>query len=102
MSSLLQRFSLRSIKFNSPVIAILLALWIVILVCAVSSIISQPFTKRQRIFWLVLVVCFPLVGLLAYLPFSFKRDDLPQLTLAKAKKKKKHGLDRGGGSDADF
>jgi hypothetical protein len=32
----------------------------------------------------------PLLGVLAYLPFSFNKEDLPHIFLAKAKKSKKH------------
>ena len=89
MSTFFQRFSLRSIKFNSLVITTLVILWIAVLSCVISSILAQPFSKRQRTFWLVVVVSIPLLGVLAYLPFSFNKEDLPHIFLAKAKKKKK-------------
>ena len=89
MKDLLLRFSLRSIKFNWIVVAALVLIWLSVLASVVSSVLAQPFSRRQRIFWLTLVIAVPLFGVLAYLPFSFKKEDLPHIFLAKAKKSKK-------------
>ena len=73
----------------------LLLIWAAIVYCAIVSINSQGFSERQRRLWLWIIVCVPLLGLLAYLPFSIRREDLPQVFLMKihkdrASKKAKH------------
>ena len=70
MSEILSRFSFSAAKFNSQVLAALILVWLVVLLTALSSIFAQPFTTKQRIFWILLVVFLPVLGLLIYLPFS--------------------------------
>jgi hypothetical protein len=41
----------------------------------INSILSQPFSSRQRTFWIVVVIALPLVGALAYLPYSTRKDE---------------------------
>lgn len=89
MQTLLHKFSLQSAQFTSEVTAATLIIWLMVLACVVTSILAQPFTDRQRRFWIALVVLVPIVGLLAYLPFSFRREDLPQLFLMKREKHKR-------------
>ena len=89
MTEFFQRFSLRAIKFNWQVITALLIIWVAILTCAISSIFAQPFSKRQRLFWLAIVIGVPLFGLLAYLPFSFKKEEMPHIFFVKSRKSKK-------------
>jgi uncharacterized membrane protein YhaH (DUF805 family) len=89
MQDFFNRFSLRTIKFDWPVILVLAVIWLVVLGCVISSILAQPLAGRQKTFWVAVVVCVPLFGVLAYLPFSFKKEDLPHIFLAKAKKSKK-------------
>jgi hypothetical protein len=79
MDSLFQRFSLESIKFNSFVLAAMIAIWLVVLACTVSSILAQPFSRGGKIFWCVFVIAVPLIGVLAFLPFSFSREELPDI-----------------------
>lgn len=64
------RFSLDAVKFNSQMLICLVAIWLVVTGTAISSIYSQPFSKKQRLFWVLLVIFLPVVGLLIYLPFS--------------------------------
>lgn len=92
MSELLNRFSFQFSKLTVPVLAALGAIWMVILICTISSILTQPFSKTQRLFWIAIVVLVPFAGVLAYLPFSIKREDLPQIFLAKPKPRPKRGL----------
>lgn len=66
-------------RIDSLVINILLALWLTITLCTISSILSQPFSKKQRLFWILLVVAMPLFGILAYLPFSINKDDVSDI-----------------------
>lgn len=83
MSEILNRFSLEAAKFNSQVFLSLFLVWIAIVYCAVLSVNSQGFSDRQRRLWIWILVCVPLLGLLAYLPFSVRREDLPQIFLMK-------------------
>lgn len=89
MSELFHRFSLQTAKVNWQVGLCVFLLWSIVIGCTISSIVSQPFNRQQRNFWITLVVCLPLVGLLAYLPFSFSKEELPHFFLPKSKKEKK-------------
>ena len=86
MSELLNRFSLEAAKFNSQVFLALFFIWITLVYCAVISLKSQGFSDRQRRLWTWIIICVPLLGLLAYLPFSVRREDLPQVFLMKIHK----------------
>src|SRR3954463_9523232 len=86
MSEILSRFSLEAAKFNSQVFLALFLIWVALMVCALASLNSQGFTDRQRRVWFWIILCVPLLGLLASLPFSIRREDLPQLFLLKANK----------------
>jgi hypothetical protein len=86
MSELLNRFSLEAAKFNSQIFFSLLLIWIALVYCAVVSLNSQGFSDRQRRLWIWIIVGVPLLGLLAYLPFSVRREDLPQVFLMKIRK----------------
>jgi len=86
MSEILNRFSLDAAKFNAQIFLSLLVIWMAMVGCAWISINSQDFSPRQRRLWLWIVVCVPLLGLLAYLPFSVRRQDLPQVFLMKIHK----------------
>lgn len=102
MRQILNRFDLHAAKFDSQVFVCLLILWAVVLVCAIISINSQRFSARQRRFWILTVTTVPLFGVLAYLPFSIRREDLPQIVLMRfqkdrvLKKTKKNQLPRSG------
>ncbi len=83
MTQILYKFTLQAAKFNAPVLICIGLVWLIVVGCAITSILSQPFTERQRTFWIAVVTFVPVVGLLAYLPFSFRKEDLPQLFLVK-------------------
>jgi membrane-bound metal-dependent hydrolase YbcI (DUF457 family) len=87
MTQLLYKFTLQSAKFHPAVLICVALVWLTVIGCAITSINSQPFTPRQRNFWIVVVTIFPIIGLLAYLPFSFRKEDLPQLFLSKRHKR---------------
>ena len=74
MSELLSRFSFDAVKFDNQLLFFLVIIWVMVLACAVHSVMSQPFNKRQRWFWILLIVCLPGVGLLSYLPFALTKD----------------------------
>ena len=84
---ILRKFNFTSGQFNSQIGWCAVLLWCVVVACTISSILSQPFNKRQRIFWIAVVVAIPLVGVLAYIPFSFRTEDMPHIFLPKAQKK---------------
>ncbi len=86
MSGILNRFGLEAAKFNGQVFLSLLLIWLALVLCAVISIRSQNFSQRQRRLWIWIIACVPLLGLLAYLPFSVRREDLPQFFLLKMHK----------------
>jgi len=94
MSEILNRFSLEAAKFNGQVFLSLLLLWAAIVYCAILSINSQGFSQRQRRLWIWIILCVPLLGLLAYLPFSVRREDLPQVFLMKIQKDRKLNINR--------
>lgn len=74
MTELLNRFSFEAAKFNYQVAICLGVIWLAVVGCALFSIQSQPFSPRQRWFWILTILCLPGIGLLCYLPFSLSRD----------------------------
>ncbi len=89
VTHILNHFSLQAAKWNGMVVFVLIFIWIGVLTCVVSSILAQPFERSQRIFWIALVILLPLFGILAYLPFSFRKEELPHLFFRKKKRAKK-------------
>src|SRR4051812_41767834 len=81
MIEAIRRFSLEAAKFNGQVFFFLFVVWAVLVFCAVTSIRSQGFSERQQRMWIWVVLGVPLLGLLVYLPFSVRREDLPQILL---------------------
>ncbi|MEQ1859107.1 MAG: hypothetical protein ABMA13_04160 [Chthoniobacteraceae bacterium] len=74
---LLYRFDFQTAYWDLRVAACLALIWLVILACAISSIRSQGMGAVQQRMWMVFVAAVPVVGLLAYLPFSVRRDEMP-------------------------
>ena len=101
MSEILNRFGLEAAKFNSQIFLSLLLIWIALIACAVVSIRSQGFSERQRRLWIWIIVGVPLLGLLAYLPFSVRREDLPQVFLMKIHKDRALKKVKSGGPSGD-
>ncbi len=52
-------------------------IWCVTVVCALTSVWSRPFGRWRKALWTVLVVGLPVVGLVAYLPFSLGEELFP-------------------------
>jgi uncharacterized membrane protein YhdT len=77
VSELLNRFSFSTAKWDNTIAICLLAIWVIIVICAISSVRAQGFSDWGRRFWIAVIVVVPVLGLLAYLPFSFRREDLP-------------------------
>ena len=85
MSNLLNRFSLHATDWNGWVAAALIMIWVCVVICVISSILAQPFDWKQRLFWIALVVLLPIVGILAYLPFAFRKENLPLIFMRTGK-----------------
>jgi uncharacterized membrane protein YhaH (DUF805 family) len=77
MQKLIYAFDYSSIKFNTQILLCLIGIWVVIVGCVISSINARPFSDKERRFWILLVTFVPVIGTLAYLPFSFHHDELP-------------------------
>lgn len=88
---LLYRFDFETAHWDARVAVCLFLIWTVILICAVSSIRSQGFSAGQQRLWITLVTCVPVVGLLAYLPFSVKQDDMPHYFRFRPKDRRSRG-----------
>lgn len=85
----LSKFSFEPEKIQGKMWLVVLAVWLLVLVCAVGSIFSKPahLTARQRLFWLLIVVLLPGLGVLIYLPFSHKNEGFNFMTKPKPVKK---------------
>ena len=70
----LSKFSLDAAKFTQSMFICAMVIWLMVVGCALHSIWIQPFTRRQRLFWILLVVGVPVLGLLVYLPVSFRKE----------------------------
>ncbi|HEY1173757.1 MAG TPA: PLDc N-terminal domain-containing protein [Verrucomicrobiae bacterium] len=79
MRELLDRFTLDAIKFDYQVLAGMILIWLVVLACVVSSIFHQGGTRGRRIAWICVVTFVPIIGVLIYLPFSFRLENYPDL-----------------------
>ena len=89
MSHLLNHFSLKAAKWDGAILLALLVLWAAVLGCVISSILSQPFDRKQRIFWILVVLLAPLLGVLAYLPFGLSKEAIPYIFMRKKKRPKR-------------
>lgn len=89
MRELFSRFTFQESKLTTQIWFFAIVLWLVVVSCAIASIFAQPFSRRQRTVWVILVVCIPILGLLAYLPFSIRRDELPTAFLIRGSSKGK-------------
>lgn len=89
MSTLLSRFTFDPLKIDAKILAIVFVIWLVVLACGVGSVISHGpgFNRKQRLFWILLMVGVPVFGLLIYLPFSLKREGFTLMRQSKSDKK---------------
>lgn len=96
MREIFSRFTFQESKLTTLIWLFAAILWLMVVSCAVASICAQPFSKRQRYAWITIVVCVPILGLLAYLPFSIRRDELPTAFLMRgtSKDRKKNSENR--------
>ncbi len=89
MRELFSRFTFQESKLTTQIWLFAVLLWLVVLSCAIASVCAQPFNKRQRFAWIAIVVCIPILGLLAYLPFSIRSDELPTAFLIRGSSKQR-------------
>jgi hypothetical protein len=63
-------------KLDGFMWVIIIGVWLVVLACALGSIFARrpPLPPSQRRFWALVVLFVPIFGVLAYLPFSVKRE----------------------------
>jgi len=101
MPHLLNRFNLHAAKWNGWTAFNLLFIWMLVLACVISSIVAQPFDRKQRIFWIAVVILLPGIGTLAYLPFAFRKEDLPQIFQRKSKHSRSRFRKSSGSEDSD-
>lgn len=87
MSELLNRFNYQESSLTTQVWAAAAIIWLAVVICTITSIVAQPFSARQRLLWITIVIGVPLFGLLAYLPFSIRRDELPTAFLMRGQSK---------------
>ncbi len=87
MREIFSRFTFQESKLTTLIWLFAAMLWLLVVSCAVASVCAQPFSKRQRYIWIALIVCVPILGLLAYLPFSIRRDELPTAFLMRGTSK---------------
>lgn len=88
---LLYRFDFQTAHVDTRVAFFLFLIWLLILACAISSIRSQALSLGQQRFWIVVVTLVPVIGLLAYLPFAIKQDDMPHYFRFRSKDRHRHG-----------
>jgi hypothetical protein len=79
MTDIFNRFSLDAIKWTDDVKAVVLILWLLVVLCGISSIISQPISRKNKVMWTLFILFVPLIGVLVYLPFSIRLENYPQL-----------------------
>jgi MFS family permease len=89
MSRLLNHFSLQGAKWNESIVVALIFIWAAVLACVISSILTQPFDRKQRLFWIAMVILLPFLGVLAYLPFAFRKEELPHIFQRKRKRSRR-------------
>jgi hypothetical protein len=89
VTHILNHFSLQAAKWNGSVLIALILIWTGVLACVLSSILAQPFDRKQQVFWIAVVVLLPFLGVLSYLPFSFRKEELPHIFLRKKKRPRK-------------
>lgn len=64
--------------------------WLVVLACGIGSVLAHRnrFTKKQRTFWVTVMICVPFLGVLAYLPVSVLKNGYSILKPSKKEPRK--------------
>lgn len=79
MRDLLDRFTLDAIKFDYVVLAAMLVIWFLVVACAIQSVFTQRTKRSSRVAWSLFLIFCPIIGVLFYLPFSFRLEHYPDL-----------------------
>lgn len=79
MSEILNKFDFHNPNLDGMFLTLVGIVWVIVVLCALSSVLSRPFRWWIKGFWMAMIVAAPLVGLLAYLPFSLKEELYPYL-----------------------
>ena len=75
-----RQFTLQSANAHSAQVWFCVAaIWIIVVICTLTSIYSRPFSRAMKAWWSAIVVLAPLLGVLAYLPFSVSGELFPYL-----------------------
>jgi hypothetical protein len=76
LGNFLSKFSFDPEKIQGKLWWVFIFVWLLVVATTISSIYAKPsrFTSKQQLFWLAIIVLVPGLGVLAYLPFSFKSE----------------------------
>ncbi len=77
VDKILNKFDFSNPNYDREIIFLILAVWMMVIGCAIWSILTQKTSKKWKIVWICVVTCVPFLGLLAYLPFSLKGELYP-------------------------
>ncbi|NBR86021.1 MAG: hypothetical protein EB141_14120 [Verrucomicrobia bacterium] len=72
MKDILQRFSVDSAKLTGQIYSIAVLLYLIMLGCVIWSINQQPFDRKRRSLWTMLVIMFGPFAILPYLAIAWK------------------------------
>ncbi len=77
IEKILNKFDFSNPKTDLEVIVGLIIIWALLVGATLHSIYTQKIPMRKKIFWWIIVLCLPLIGVLIYLPFSLKDELFP-------------------------
>lgn len=87
--------SLSSYKFNGYILLSVVAVWLLVLGCTVSSIYTSVKKPLPRLLWILVVVFLPPFGTLIYLPFAFDKESVPEVLRKHKRPPKTLGASKG-------
>lgn len=85
----LYNFSIDETKLNWQVKTCAVVLWCIVIYCGVWSINQQPFNRRERMSWTIILIAVPLFGMLIYLFKAWYNASTGALSFWKKPKKKR-------------
>ena len=86
MRDFIDRFTLDAIKFDYQVLAGMVIIWMLVVVCSIHSLLNQRIKPSTRNLWIAVILGLPVIGVLFYLPFSFRLENYPDLFIWKKSK----------------
>lgn len=89
MTEFFNNFSIDAAKLGLQVYLCAIVIFIALIYCTVWSINQQPFNRRERLFWMLVVCLLPLIGVLLYLPKAWYNAATGALSFWKKPKKQK-------------